>query len=1013
MNAPPALRMLPFIILLLTPLSVFSQTTLRGTVRDSVTSEALVGANVYLKGTSLGGVTDREGLYRIPGVSNGRYILKVSYIGYEPKEIEIEVSTDEERPLSIRLVPDVLEGEEILITAQARGQVAAINQQISSNTIVNVISEEKIQELPDVNAAESIGRLPGVSILRAGGEANRVILRGLSGKFTSVTIDGMRIASTDSNSQDLDLSTISQTSLAGIELYKALTPDKDADAIAGSINLVTKKAPAQRLLRLDSKGDYNSLMKVYDQYDFALRYGERFFDDILGVQLSGNLERRNRSNERFNVDYSRVYQGFYDYNINDFRVEFTNEIRKRNGFGLLLDVATPDSGTIRINNVFNRTDRSYLFSTRNYPVGTGLSVTYYSRDREQEIRTFNSSVRGDNYLAGTNLSWGLSFAQSDGEYPYDYAIDFIEPSQTDSNNVVIAGMRGDTPANLREHPELLIPYALNNYAAAYLNTAYYRAEKNRDKERTAFLNIGRNYSLGDILAGEVKIGGKYRQINRFKESTEEYSPYYLGYWRDHTRLADGSIVAKNFNGTWFEPFYQRFLSTNGAARNPFATDFLDPTPGTRDVFNIYRLAPIVNRDALRLWYDLNKDGVDAQGRSAEYYDSPQVLADYYDVVERVSAAYLMNTWEFGQDVTFIAGARVEREQNSYHSKYAPNNIGGFPTPSGLIRDTSVSHSEAIWLPNFHLNVKPTDFMSVRIAAYRALSRPDFNYRLIKFVGLGGAAAGSGSQSLVLGNPGLKTAKAWNYEVNTSFYANTFGLVSVSAFYKRIDDLYHLLNNAGTEGKALIDTFGIYYPNRVQGTYLLTLPYNSFKPTEVWGFEFEHQMNFNFLPGLLKNIVLSYNASLIRSETFVVATDTVTTIDSTYDPIFGWIIRPVTVNKSVERKRSLEGQPELYGNISLGYDIGDFSGRVSLFYQGEYNLLFSADGQTDEVVDKFTRLDLALKYQFTDNISFMMNINNLANTTEGVSYLNRKNGRRLPNTAEKYGLTADLGVRFTL
>ncbi len=62
-------------------------------------------------------------------------------------------------------------------------------------------------------------------------------MRGLSDKYSTITVDGVRIASTDEESRGVDLSTISQGSLAGIELYKALTPDMDADAIAGSVNL--------------------------------------------------------------------------------------------------------------------------------------------------------------------------------------------------------------------------------------------------------------------------------------------------------------------------------------------------------------------------------------------------------------------------------------------------------------------------------------------------------------------------------------------------------------------------------------------------------------------------------------------------------------------------------------------------------------------------------------------------------------------------------------------------------
>jgi TonB-dependent receptor len=294
---------------------------------------------------------------------------------------------------------DVLIGEEVVVTSQMMGQISAINQQRTSNTIINVVSGEKIQELPDVNAAEVMGRMPGVSILRSGGEANKIILRGLSDRYTNVTIDGIRIPPTDASGRGLDLSTISQSSLAGIELYKALTPDKDADGIAGSVNLVTKKAPSVRLLRADLMGGYNNIMHSFGQYDMVLRYGERFFDDLLGVQFTGNLENRIRSSERINLDYDQNLQNMTDYKIDNFLLEFTDEIRKRNGASLILDFDTPDDGSIKLNNVFSSTSRNYLLSTRDYPSGGSSSaVTYSFRDREQEIGTFNSSLTGLNNI---------------------------------------------------------------------------------------------------------------------------------------------------------------------------------------------------------------------------------------------------------------------------------------------------------------------------------------------------------------------------------------------------------------------------------------------------------------------------------------------------------------------------------------------------------------------------------------------------------------------------------------
>lgn len=980
------------------------QGVLRGVVVDSLDTSPLYGANVFLTGTALGAATDRDGSFWIPNIPVGSYDVRISYIGYKTKVLTVRIGL-EASVLDVALSPDVVEMEEVLVTAQIKGQVAAINQQITSNTIVNIVSEERIQELPDVNAAEAIGRLPGVSLIRSGGEANKVILRGLADKFSTVTIDGIKIPPTDADQRGVDLSMISQGSLAGVELYKALTPDKDADAIAGNINLVTRRAPSERLMRADVRGVYSHLMRAYDQYAVELRYGERFFDDVLGVQATGNLERRNRSNERYNLDWNQGLSGGMDYEISNLLLEFTDEIRSRGGFGILLDVNTPENGFFKANAIYSNTQRDYLFSTRNYPTSSGGLVQYSARDREQEFNTFNGSVQGDNRIFGLSLLWGLSFAQSLADYPYDYALDFIEPSIFQSG-VQVSGMR-PIGSPIKDNPQQLIPYALNNYQLAYPEWAYFRKERNLDKERTAFLNVGKEFSVGSGIAGELKAGWKYKDKGRKKNSSTLFTPYYLGYWREYTRLADGSLVPKNFAGTSFEEFMARFQASGGTARTPFTSDFLDPDPLYRNLYNRYTLTPIVNRNKLREWYELNKNGVDILGRNPEYYTDPAVAADYYDIIERVHAGYVMGTLNLDQTVTLIAGLRVEAEDNDYASRYSPTSLSGFPV-SGTIKDTTAYHAETNWLPHAHLTIRPTEFMNVRLAAYRALARPDFNLRLEKYIVQGGG----GEVSLLLGNPDLKTSKAWNYELNTSFFSNTIGLISISGFYKEITDMVHVLSDASVSGDELIKSLGIGWNSPFPGgtTYGLTVPYNSPTPTKVWGLEFEHQMNFSFLTGFFKNIVLSYNGSIVQSETYLISTS----IETTYVvPVPGF--PPVPIYSSVvgQSKQKLEGQPEFYGNISLGYDIGGFSVRVSLYHQGEFNSTFSASSLTDQIINGYTRWDLVLKQELTEKISVRMNISNLTDTEDRNTIYNRIRGWKLLNTSEHYGMTIDLGLRVEL
>jgi TonB-dependent receptor len=985
------------VLLVTIPSLVLAQGTIRGVVSDSASGEVLVGANVLVKGTASGAATDLYGKFRIPNVTAGGQILRVTYVGSVAREVPITVPSGGEVVVNVRIVPDVIEGSEVVVTAQMRGQEAAINQQITSNTIVNVISEEKIKELPDANAAEAIGRLPGVSIIRSGGEASKVILRGMSDKFTTFTIDGVRIPSTDPDARGVDLSTFSQGTLAGVELFKALTPDKDADAIAGSINLVTRKAPSVRQFRLDAKGAFNQLNNEYGQYDFNGRYGERFFDDILGVQVTGNIERRDRSNEQFSLAIeNQANLGGRGWKYNSFTPQYTDENRKRGGVGVLIDLNTPDSGSIRINNLFSQTNRNYTNYSRNYPVNGGL-LNYVAWDREQVVNSLNSSIRGENYLLDLSLTWGVSYAESKTDYPYDYRMVFAEPSISDS-----AGMRPVPEAVRTSSPENFIPYAYNNFAKANLDSAFYHKEKNNDREKTAFLDIAKKYTIGDIFSGELKLGGKYRHKNRFKETEETLAPYWLGYFQDYKRNPDGAITGKSFQGT-------RFQKLQMVGRLVLLMNFLDAPPAQRNLYDKYSLYPMINRDALREWYDLNKDGISANGRQYEYYDDPEQRADFYDIVERVGSGYIMNTLNFGTLATLIAGVRVESETNDYMAKYVSSPLSGFPTTGSLL-DTTSTFTETIWLPNFHLTLRPLDFMTVRVAAYKAIARPDFNTRFEKMV----ARVTSPRSTLVIGNPRLKNAKAWNYEANASVFGNDIGLFTVSAFYRVIDDMFHTVSaipgdyNPGDRG-SLLDTLGItWHPDVVAGAPIaLTYSVNSSQPTKVWGFEIEHQANLRFLPGLLSNIVLSYNLSIVRSETWVLSYRT----DTTYSikPPIPFPL-PNYKTRLIEAKQKLEGQPELFGNVALGYDLGGFSGRISVFFQGEYNRSYSAGRLNDPVVKDFSRWDLSLRQRVTPNISVFFNMNNFTSVKEEVYTTDRVNDWDVLQSSQQYGLTADLGVR---
>mgnify|MGYP001349438376 CR=1 FL=1 len=117
-----------------------------GIVSESIDGETLIGVNLLIKGTSLGTSTDEYGEYLIRRIPEGEQILIVSYIGYESIERTINVISGKNTVINFTLKPQTLEGQEIVVSSQASGQKSAINEQINSRTIKNVVSAEKIHE---------------------------------------------------------------------------------------------------------------------------------------------------------------------------------------------------------------------------------------------------------------------------------------------------------------------------------------------------------------------------------------------------------------------------------------------------------------------------------------------------------------------------------------------------------------------------------------------------------------------------------------------------------------------------------------------------------------------------------------------------------------------------------------------------------------------------------------------------------------------------------------------------
>ena len=119
---------------------VFSQTVnITGYIKDAANGNPLAGANVIIVGTSIGTAADGNGKYKIANVNAGDYIVKAAYIGYLESIDSLSIAGDKNIELDFNLNYTTIEGKEVIVTAQAKGQMDAINKQLKAKSIKNII----------------------------------------------------------------------------------------------------------------------------------------------------------------------------------------------------------------------------------------------------------------------------------------------------------------------------------------------------------------------------------------------------------------------------------------------------------------------------------------------------------------------------------------------------------------------------------------------------------------------------------------------------------------------------------------------------------------------------------------------------------------------------------------------------------------------------------------------------------------------------------------------------------
>ena len=989
----------------------FSQTVaVKGIVKESGTNKPLVGANVYITGTSLGTATSDEGKYNIANVNPGTYMLKASYIGYESKELEVKVLAGEDLVQNFELDYATIEGKTIEVTAQARGQMDAINKQLKAKSIKNIISSDRIQELPDANAAEAVARVPGVSIRREGGEGNKVVIRGLSPKYNKVTVNGTNLASTDPDDRSTDLSMISQYMLEGIEVTKAGTPDQEADVLGGTVNFKLKKAPSGLHGNLVTQGMYGSLKETQDDYKFVFDLSNRFFNDKLGLLAQLDLENRNRSSHNLNANYVNTPADLDTINpltLNTLALKDVSRKNDRDNNLFVIDYNIPN-GNISYSGLHSTIAKDITTYENSYPLQTPdgqrnfntgelsntINVTSETWEYEQKLtpdlkvnlfKSFSKSVNGD-----TNKVFNFRESAAYTMNVSDKSVD-----------------------NIQE-------FTVNDTNGTWFERYDYNEYKTEETEHAYGANVEFDLKVNNQISGKLKFGFKIRDKNRSHDRDFEYGAFtYVAHTgkRDSTyqefdwlsSIDPGTIYANYY------PFMDREYDDSG---------FLDGK---------YRLGPFADLDKMNelfSFFRTNWGWAPYHEFIMHHTHKTQSLIYDYSGTESYNAKYVMSDLNLGTKLNLVTGVRIEENRTSYTSYHGQQTT--LPHYNSMGSDTVSNHirTNSYTLPALFVKYQPLDWLILRYASTNTLTRPNYS-DVIPLYNINGSA-----RAVEYRNPYLEPGVSENNDYVVSFNNKHLGLLSFSYFTKKIDGLIFSSGQRYITDPDLYGLPGFTEKYRINN-YKANNPYE----VNLSGFEIDYQTRFWYLPKLLRGLV--FNANYTRTNSDVKYPRTVIETQVIFEPSF----QVVTYNLDSLYVDRLLDQPDDIINLSLGYDYKGFSGRLSMNYISNVFSTTNFWPGLREDTDAYRRYDLSVKQKLpVKGLELYLNVSNLTEAvditrlrgynpndqnfddsiydeildpslynnenTDIAELLNRvPRDQRAKSQEQHYGKTIDLGFRF--
>lgn len=789
-----------------------------GKVLDVDDKLPLPGAMIQIVGENKYTVSDYNGRFELLNINVGTYKVEVKYIGYIAITHEITVEQGKNNVLDFALKTSGTELNEVVVGDILKGQAKALNQQKNNKNIGNVISSDQVGRFPDANVGDALKRVPGVTMQNDQGEARNIIIRGLAPSLNSVTLNGDRIPSAEGDNRNVQMDLIPSDMISTIEVNKTLTSDMDADAIGGSVNLVTRATPNGERISATLAGGYMPI-RENATYTAGFVYGNRFFDNKLGAVFSGSYN---------NVDY-----GSDDVENEWVKDEFGNEfvqaseVRKydvqriRRSGSVALDYKFDENNTIFANAIYNwRDDRENRFRTTYDDIEAiydGENITGFegrvkrqtkggvdnSRNKNRRLedqRVQNYSLRGEHLInSKLDLDWSANYAKAREYRPGERYIEYRQTGLEMTQDL----------SDLRFPLVTTTGEAVDQFE---FDSVTENTDETSESEFGAKVNIRFPFSIIPAEKGRIRTGLRLRM--KEKERNNNFFSY--------ESVNGGMDLLSDISTSSF--------------------DGKDFNPGSKYVSGTFASASFLGS------LDLNNSALfDKEANPAEF------LAVNYNAKENIYAAYVRWDQDFNDKLSMVLGFRVENT----HIDYTGNRVLDEEELESKINTTNAYTNV---LPSISFQYNATKDLVLRAAATTALARPNY-YALAPYVN--NIAA---DKEITAGNPDLDVTYSYNYDFMAENYFKSVGLISGGVFYKRLNDfIYNYSDNQYTDAKFAND-----FPNQINpipaGENWSFVQSRNGDTVDVYGFEVAFQRQLDFLPGkFLKGFGIYLNYTYTKSK----------------------------------------------------------------------------------------------------------------------------------------------------